>query len=730
MTFLHLDKSETDHSEKNYRGKTLKRHNFKNRDLRKADFSEARLQNANFSGAKLQGADFSGAKLQGADFSNAELQGARFKLAVLRGACFDEAITHRADFSKTQIGRVAWISSFIRLFLLLLSVISGYFIGKGSDLTADFIFADSSIRVLLGLVSLVLLLFIVMMPHMQRLNSVSILTITGVVSFIFQALSGDVNLAFTFEIIGFISFSEAISVICSVGITPTLKKSVLFVSIAVSSLSAVFIIWHSSGLTSGLEDTEEFVTTIFIAVAITTVGRYVGIASLSGNPNYTTLKKVSIFFARNFSTSFRGADLTDASFQGATFESADFRNTKRKETTISRTRFFQCRGLDYIEPGNTPLRDSKIRKLIVGAFEKGQPLDLSNAHLEELNLSNMVIEHVNLRGAYLIGANLTSATLNHMDLSKVKLDEAQLQGASLEGTILTGARLNGANLKFANLKESKLKRAILRNTNLEGANLYKTDFDEANLRGATLTGACIRDWNINGSTLLDNVNCDYIFTDLEKNNSFRRPRTPSKFGPGEFVKFVSRLTAFKEKLYGENIKSYTTSESVSIVPEENFKPGNIAHGIEANEHIDKAAVEVFIVYASQDREFYDDLETHLKRFENDGIIELCHIRGGDSLPHRGIQSAQIVLLLISSKFEGSDICKVHLARALERHEIEGISLIPILVRPYAWEQSWLRQFVVLPSNQKAVSEYSIRDVAMKEIATAIGEIAIQLRESR
>lgn len=185
--------------------------------------------------------------------------------------------------------------------------------------------------------------------------------------------------------------------------------------------------------------------------------------------------------------------------------------------------------------------------------------DLSNANLSNANLSNANLSQANLSAAYLIetnlesadlsNANLESADLSYANLSNADLINVNLRAAYLIGANLRFANLRFANLEFANLRSANLSRADLSNAHLSSAYLIEVNFIDANLDGsqvlranfsqAILTGACIADWQIGSSTILEEVECDYIFRTFDDGVykfSSRLPVDPeSKFAPGEFT---------------------------------------------------------------------------------------------------------------------------------------------------------------------------------------------------
>ncbi|MEM9927367.1 MAG: pentapeptide repeat-containing protein [Cyanobacteria bacterium P01_D01_bin.50] len=125
---------------------------------------------------------------------------------------------------------------------------------------------------------------------------------------------------------------------------------------------------------------------------------------------------------------------------------------------------------------------------------ENQKLDLRNAQIRGVDLSNANLQRVDLRNSDLCGAclhgtdlyraNLDGALLCQSNLYEVNLQEASLKGANLAGSIINKGLLYGANLRDANLCGASLRAA-----NLMGANLYKANLHGANLKAANLAGA-------------------------------------------------------------------------------------------------------------------------------------------------------------------------------------------------------------------------------------------------
>jgi uncharacterized protein YjbI with pentapeptide repeats len=209
---------------------------------------------------------------------------------------------------------------------------------------------------------------------------------------------------------------------------------------------------------------------------------YIGWRSLKGDERDPWIRSYAIAFAATGGTSFHGADLTDADFTGAILKKTDFRTAN-----LTRTRFYEAKKLDFARPGNTILNNPAVLNLLV-----------------TLNGRNKPYIGANLKGANLIGADLKEANFNNADIIQ--------------------ATFQGANLEWANLT---LTQAV-------GTNFTK----------AQMTGACVEAWNIESTTILDNVDCRFVYLLKDpKPGTDDRERRPSsgEFQPGEFTKLFEEV---------------------------------------------------------------------------------------------------------------------------------------------------------------------------------------------
>jgi len=136
-------------------------------------------------------------------------------------------------------------------------------------------------------------------------------------------------------------------------------------------------------------------------------------------------------------------------------------------------------------------------------------------------------------------------------------------------------------------------------------------------------------------------------------------------------------------------------------------------------------VTLFYSYAHKDEPLRDELRTHLSSLHHQGLINSWYDRqilaGADwtqDIDHH-LESASIILLLISADFLASDYCYgIEMKRALERHREGSARVIPILLRPCDWEQAPFAGLQYLPRDGRPVTTRTSRDDAFREIARA------------
>lgn len=134
-------------------------------------------------------------------------------------------------------------------------------------------------------------------------------------------------------------------------------------------------------------------------------------------------------------------------------------------------------------------------------------------------------------------------------------------------------------------------------------------------------------------------------------------------------------------------------------------------------------VEVFISYAHEDRKFCERLEKHLAVLINQGLLSTWYDRmigaGREWAAQidEHINSAKVILLLVSADFLGSDYCYgVEMRRAMERHEAGEARVIPVIIRPCDWQAAPFAKLNGLPEGAKPITLWANRDEAFSSIA--------------
>lgn len=145
---------------------------------------------------------------------------------------------------------------------------------------------------------------------------------------------------------------------------------------------------------------------------------------------------------------------------------------------------------------------------------------------------------------------------------------------------------------------------------------------------------------------------------------------------------------------------------------------------------------LFYSYAHEDEQLRDRLNTHLKIFERQGLIEPWHdreITAGDEWKGQiddNLERADIILLLVSADFIASDYCyEIEMKRAMERSDAGEAEVIPVILRDANWTGAPFGKLQALPKYGKAVMTWDDTDSAWKDVSLGI-EKAIGKRRKR
>jgi hypothetical protein len=150
-----------------------------------------------------------------------------------------------------------------------------------------------------------------------------------------------------------------------------------------------------------------------------------------------------------------------------------------------------------------------------------------------------------------------------------------------------------------------------------------------------------------------------------------------------------------------------------------------------------APLHIFYSYAHEDEELQRRLEVHLTSLKRQKLIDTWHSRDvlAGQFPREEIDahlnSADIILLLISPDFLASDYCYgIEMKRALERHAAGDTMVIPIILRPTDWTGSPFAHLQALPRDGKPVTSWLNEDEAFADVAMGIRHYIEGLNQSQ
>jgi TIR domain/Effector-associated domain 9 len=136
--------------------------------------------------------------------------------------------------------------------------------------------------------------------------------------------------------------------------------------------------------------------------------------------------------------------------------------------------------------------------------------------------------------------------------------------------------------------------------------------------------------------------------------------------------------------------------------------------------------EVFFSYSHRDEALRDELAKHLSILKRQGTIESWYDRditagsewAGEIDAH--LNSAQVILLLISADFLASDYCyDIELKRAMERHEAGEAVVVPIILKPVDWRGAPFGKLNAFPKNALPITAWPSQDEAFLNVAQGI-----------
>ncbi|MEH1976894.1 MAG: GUN4 domain-containing protein [Nostoc sp.] len=151
----------------------------------------------------------------------------------------------------------------------------------------------------------------------------------------------------------------------------------------------------------------------------------------------------------------------------------------------------------------------------------------------------------------------------------------------------------------------------------------------------------------------------------------------------------------------------------------------------------EVSLQLFFSYSHKDEALRDELANHLSTLTRQGVISSWHDRKilpGDEWDHQindNLNTADIILLLVSSDFIGSNYCwEVEVTTAIERHNTGKARVIPVILRRVDWSDTPFAKLQFLPKNAEPVTSWTNRDEAFTNVAQGIRAAAQQLKGER
>lgn len=133
----------------------------------------------------------------------------------------------------------------------------------------------------------------------------------------------------------------------------------------------------------------------------------------------------------------------------------------------------------------------------------------------------------------------------------------------------------------------------------------------------------------------------------------------------------------------------------------------------------------FFIYSRKDKEIRDSLEAHLGVLKRTGRLQCFHdgeiVAGKDWEPEilEALNTAHIIILLVSTDSLNSEYCDKELSRAHARHASGEARVIPVLVRHVDWRAEPFARIQILPRSGIPIAKAKDMDEILSEVAAEI-----------
>jgi uncharacterized protein YjbI with pentapeptide repeats len=508
---------------------------FVGRDLQGRSFRNADLTNAQFTGADIRSADFSGAILVGADFVGAKaglarsrwwlILGAIVVLAFLAGAgsCIAAVMTIRLLDPEYIAKRslLPGLTTLTMVTLFLLGVIrwglTTPLASLAAALAGSFIVGQALLCIVLG---------------SEGLNRGQE---TG------WRLAGIWSWAFMGVLFGALALTLGWQLLRR-------RSRYLVLPWSMGLGLALYAAWDLNQYAKKVDSTvlgqlEAWPWAIPLTIVLGSLSVYMGWRGSQEDDRFELIVNLATFFNTLGGTQFQRANLTSANLQSGNFAQTNF-----TQANLTQTNFHLARHLNQARLAGTIVQQRSVRDLLVNHRGSGRSY-----------------VGCNLRGAYLVNAELDAA-----DFTDANLQDANLSGAQLDRANLTRVQAIGANL-----------------------------------RSAQLTGACLEAWNIDQTTQLVGIDCEFVYL-----LNHQQERSPSSgiFAAGEFTKLFQQAIDTVDLIIRNGIDWSSLSQTIQQLQVEQGDANLTIRSIE-NKGDGMVVVKVAVAPETDKAQFYESFQT-------------------------------------------------------------------------------------------------------------------------
>lgn len=147
-------------------------------------------------------------------------------------------------------------------------------------------------------------------------------------------------------------------------------------------------------------------------------------------------------------------------------------------------------------------------------------------------------------------------------------------------------------------------------------------------------------------------------------------------------------------------------------------------------------VRMYLSYAHEDESYAKLLRKHINPLVRKGEVVLRDKSKLASAAHeplaqqleRELSTVHLFLPFVSPDYWGDNECGEEEEQALKLHKSAGLRMVPILTRPYNWQETELKSLQALPNNRDFLSKLPDADSAMVEVVKALHAMVKELKQ--